>query len=110
MQEDNKASASFIYLRADRKMVKVFLDDIVYIESDKDYVKVFTGKGFIITRQTIASVEAMLSASRFTRIHRSYIVSLNKIVSFTHEIVEIGGKELPIGKLYRNSFLKLQST
>ena len=108
-QEENKAPASFIYLRVDRKMIKIFLDDILYIESDKDYVKVFTGKGFIITRQTIASVEALLSASRFTRIHRSYIVSLNKIVSFTHEIVEIGGKELPIGKLYRNSFLKLQN-
>ena len=107
--EENKALASFIYLRVDRKMIKIFLDDILYIESDKDYVKVFTGKGFIITRQTIASVEALLSASRFTRIHRSYIVSLNKIVSFTHEIVEIGGKELPIGKLYRNSFLKLQN-
>ena len=106
--EDNNTS-SFIYLRVDRKMMKILLDDILYIESDKDYVKVFTPRGFIITRQTIASVEAMLSASRFTRIHRSYIVSLSKIASFTHEIVEIGNKELPIGKLYRNSFLKLQN-
>ena len=108
-QEESKPAASFIYLRVDRKMIKIFLDDIHYIESDKDYVKVFTGKSYVITRQTIASVEAMLSASQFTRIHRSYIVSLNKIVSFTHEVVEIGGKELPIGKLYRNSFLKLQN-
>src|SRR6188508_3309361 len=81
---ENKPAKSFIYLRVDRKMIKILLDDILYIESDKDYVKVFTEKGFIITRQTIASVEALLSASRFTRIHRSYIVSLNKIVSFTH--------------------------
>lgn len=109
VQDESKPSASFIYLRVDRKMIKLFLDDILYIESDKDYVKVFTGKGYVITRQTIASVEAMLSASRFTRIHRSYIVSLNKIVSFTHEVVEIEGKELPIGKLYRNNFLKLQN-
>jgi DNA-binding LytR/AlgR family response regulator len=89
-------------------MIKVLLDDIFYIESDKDYVKVFTEKGFIITRQTIASVEAMLSESQFIRIHRSYIVSLNKLKSFTHETVEIGDKELPVGKLYRNNFLKLQ--
>ena len=91
-------------------MIKVLLADILYIESDKDYVKVFTEKGFIITRQTIASVEAMLSESRFIRVHRSYIVSLNKLRSFTAETVEIGSKELPIGKLYRNNFLKLQGS
>jgi two-component system LytT family response regulator len=106
--EENKPATSFIYLRVDRKMIKVLLTDIVYIESDKDYVKVFTEKGFVITRQTIASVEAMLSDSMFMRVHRSYIVSLNKLRSFTAETVEIGDKELPIGKLYRNNFLKLQ--
>jgi two-component system LytT family response regulator len=108
--EESKPATSFIYLRVDRKMIKVLLDDILYIESDKDYVKVFTEKGFIITRQTIASVEAMLSESQFIRIHRSYIVSLNKLKSFTAENVEIGNKELPIGKLYRNNFLKLQGS
>jgi DNA-binding LytR/AlgR family response regulator len=108
--EENKPATSFIYLRVDRKMIKVLLDDILYVESDKDYVKVFTEKGFIITRQTIASVEAMLSESQFIRIHRSYIVSLNKLKSFTAETVEIGSKELPIGKLYRNNFLKLQGS
>jgi two-component system, LytTR family, response regulator len=106
--DDNKPATSFIYLRVDRKMIKVLVDDILFVESDKDYVKVFTEKGFIITRQTIASVEAMLSESQFIRVHRSYIVSLNKIKSFTAETVEIGNKELPIGKLYRHSFLKLQ--
>ena len=108
--EENKPATSFIYLREDRKMIKVLLNDIVYIESDKDYVKVFTEKGFVITRQTIASVEAMLSESQFIRVHRSYIVSLNKLKSFTAETVEIGDKELPIGKLYRNNFLKLQGS
>jgi DNA-binding LytR/AlgR family response regulator len=108
MAGENKAVASFIYLRVDRKMVKVLLDDILYIESDKDYVKVYTDKGYLITRQTIASVEAMLSDSKFIRVHRSYIVSLSKLKSFTAESVEIGNKELPIGKLYRNIFLKLQ--
>lgn len=106
--DNNKVQPSFIYLRVDRKMIKLFLDEVLYVESDKDYVKVYTAKGFIVTRQTIASVEAMLSASQFMRIHRSFIVSLAKISSFTHETVEIGKKELPIGKLYRNSFLKLQ--
>ena len=104
--EEPSPATSFIYLRVDRKMIKVMLADILFIESDKDYVKVFTEKGFLITRQTIASVEAMLSETQFIRIHRSYIVSLAKIKSFTHELVEIGNKELPVGKLYRNKFLR----
>ena len=105
---DMKFASPFIYLKVDRKMVKVMLDDILYIESDKDYVKVFTTGSTIITRQTISSIEAMLSESKFFRIHRSYIVSLDKVKSFSNEIVEVGNKELPIGKLYRNSFLKLR--
>jgi two-component system, LytTR family, response regulator len=104
--EDIGAAPSFIYLRVDRKMVKVLLDDVLYIESDKDYVKLYTEKGFVVTRQTIASVEAMLPASQFIRIHRSFIASLQKIKSFTNETVEVGKKELPIGKLYRNGFMK----
>src|SRR6187397_2509148 len=108
--EESKTATSFIYLRVDRKMIRVLLNDILYIESDKDYVKVFTEKGFIITRQTISSVEVMLPESQFIRIHRSYIISLTKIKSFTAETVEIGNKEFPIGKLYRNNFLKLQGS
>jgi two-component system, LytTR family, response regulator len=103
-----KFASPFIYVRVDRKMVKVLLDDIVYIESNKDYVKLFTTGSTIITRQTISSVEAMLSENKFFRIHRSYIVSLDKITTFSNEFVEMGKKELPIGKLYRNGFLKLQ--
>jgi two-component system LytT family response regulator len=108
ISNENTPGASFIYLRVDRKMIKVLLDDILYIESNKDYVKVYTDKGYFITRQTIASVEAMLSDSKFIRVHRSYIISLSKLKSFTAELVEVGNKELPIGRLYRNVFLKLQ--
>ena len=107
VSDESKPATSFIYLRVERKMKKVLLEDILYIESSKDYVKLFTDKGYIITRQTIASVEAMLSERQFVRIHRSYIVSIGNLKSFTAESVEIGNKELPIGKLYRNNFLKL---
>ena len=105
---ENKFASPFMYVRVDRKMVKVLLDDVLFIESDKDYVKIYTTSSTIITRQTISSVEAMLSENKFLRIHRSFIVSLDKIKSFSNETVEIGNKELPIGKLYRNGFLKLQ--
>ena len=105
---ENKFASPFMYVKVDRKMVKVLLDDVLFIESDKDYVKIYTTNSTIITRQTISSVEAMLSENKFLRIHRSFIVSLDKIRSFSNETVEIGNKELPIGKLYRNGFLKLQ--
>ena len=108
--QDKKINSGFIYLKADRKMIKLMLEDILYIESARDYLKVFTQNRSIVTRQTISSIEAMLSDNEFIRIHRSYIVSIKKINSFTHEIVEIGNKELPIGKSYLNSFLKLQGS
>jgi DNA-binding LytR/AlgR family response regulator len=108
--QDKKINSGFIYLKSDRKMIKVMLDDILYIESARDYLKVYTQNNSITTRQTIFSIEAMLSDNEFIRIHRSYIVSIKKINSFTHETVEIGAKELPIGKFYLNNFLRLQSS
>ena len=107
---ENKFALPFIYVSVDRRMVKVLLDEVLYIESDKDYVKIVTNSATITTRQTISSVEAMLGKSKFFRIHRSFIVSLDKIHSFSNEMVNVGNKELPIGKLYRHSFLELQGS
>jgi len=98
---------SFVYFRADRKMVKVMLSDIFYIESMKDYIKIFTAEGVLITKQSMTSVEAMLPENHFIRTHRSFIVSVPKIKSFTHELIEIEKAEIPIGKLFRNNVLKM---
>ncbi len=98
---------SFIYLRAHRKMVKVMLNDILYIEGMKDYIKVFTINEVIITKQSLNSVEAMLPEKQFIRTHRSFIVSLSKVKSYTHEIIEINKNEIPIGKFYRSDVLKI---
>jgi DNA-binding LytR/AlgR family response regulator len=96
----------YIYLRADRRMVKVLLQDILYIESMKDYIKVVTTGGPIVTKQSITAMEAMLPEQHFIRTHRSFIASLEKIKSFTTEVVQIDKTEIPIGKLYRQSVLK----
>lgn len=103
---EEKKNESFVYFRADRKMVKVMLNDILYIESMKDYIKIVTGKETIITKQSISSVEAMLPEKEFIRTHRSFIVSLSKIKSFTSELIEIEKTEIPIGKLFRNEVMK----
>ena len=104
-QEDKK-NESFVYFRADRKMVKVMLQDIFYIESMKDYIKVVTRQGHLVTKQSISSVEEMLPDTQFLRTHRSFIVSLPHIRSYTHEYIELDKVEITIGKLFRNSVLK----
>lgn len=106
-QREELKKESFVYFRVDRKMVKVMLEDILYAESMKDYVKVFTRRGVIVTKQSISSLEAMLPEQSFVRTHRSFIVSVDKIRSFTSELIEIDKAEIPIGKLFRHSVLKV---
>lgn len=99
-----------IYLRIDRRQVRIILDEILYIESSKDYINIFTQNKMHLCRQTITSIEELLNKNEFVRIHRSFIVPINKIKSFTHELVEINKKELPIGKFYLNHFLKIMDS
>jgi len=96
----------FLYVRADRKMVKVMVDDIQYIESLKDYLRIIVGEQQVITKQTISALEEMLPENDFMRIHRSFIVSLKKIDSYNQHAVFIGKTELPVGPLYKQEIKK----
>jgi DNA-binding LytR/AlgR family response regulator len=102
IQNKKADSNGYISFRSDRKMIKVALCDIQYIESIKDYIKVVTVANTIITKQSISSVEEILPAEMFIRIHRSYIVALNKIESYNNELVWIAKQELPISRMYRH--------
>jgi two-component system LytT family response regulator len=104
---EEEKKESFVYFRCDRKMVKVLLKNILYIESMKDYVKIYTTEGMLMTKQSITSVEAMLPENLFIRTHRSYIVSVRSIKTFTHELIGLDKTEIPIGKLFRNNVLKV---
>ena len=97
--------SDFIFVRSDRKMVKVNFDTIHYIESIGDYLKFHLVEKNIITRETISSIEAKLPKNDFIRIHRSYIVSINKIESFTNEFVEVNKKAIPISRSYKNDVI-----
>jgi len=99
---DRKEADASVYFRSDRKMVKVHLDDILYIESIKDYIKVVTVGQTIITKQSITSMEETLPKEKFIRIHRSFIVSLQKIESYSYELIWIGKTELPVSRMYRH--------
>jgi DNA-binding LytR/AlgR family response regulator len=106
-EKKKETAESFIHLRADRKILKVALDDILYIESLKDYIKVVTTNKTIITKQSISSLEEMLPKELFTRIHRSYIVSLSRIECYTSELIEIAKQELPVSRMYRHELAKI---
>lgn len=95
-----------IYLRADRKNIKVLLNDILFIESLKDYIKVVTKDKTIISKHSISTFEETLPSS-FIRIHRSFIVSLDKIESFTPELIQVGKYELPLSRSYRHEVEKM---
>ncbi len=106
--ENKKSDAdTFIHFRSDRKVLKIALDDILYIESLKDYIKVVTKNKTIITKQSISSLEEILPKDSFTRIHRSYIISLSKIESYTSELIEIAKQELPVSRMYRHELAKM---
>ncbi len=102
ISEDN----DYIYLKADKKMVKVRLHEILYIESLKDYVRVKTSNKDVITHQKISYLEEKLPEECFMRIHRSFIVATKKIETYSATVIEVPGKELPIGRLYKQGVLE----
>lgn len=96
----------YMFVRSDRKMVKVVFDDILYIESLSDYIKVYTKDAIIVTRETISNMESKLPHKRFLRTHRSYVVSVSQINSYTNEYVELDKKAIPISRSYKENILK----
>lgn len=98
----------FLFLKVDRKMVKVHLKDITYIESLKDYVRVKTSTGQeLVSLQKISYLEKKLPADCFQRVHKSYIVSLKKISAYSSASIEIGDTEVPIGRSYKSEVMKV---
>lgn len=92
----------FIFINVHKKKVKILFSEIAYIESQREYIKIKTIKKEYISKMSTHEMEALLPANLFKRIHRSFIVSLSKIESYTAEKVEINGVSIPIGRGYRN--------
>lgn len=104
---DKQTSEPFVYLKVDRDMKKVFLNEILYIESWKDYVKLFLSNGkTLLVKQSISSMETLLSEHKFLRVHRSYMVSLDKISGYNGISVQLETTEIPIGRLYKQTVLE----
>lgn len=103
---------AFIYLKVDRVRQKILLKDIVYVESWRDYVKLlFTNGKALFVKQTISAIANLLSDQMFLRVHRSYIVSLNKITGVRSTSLQLGSAEVPIGRFYKHNVnLQLNQT
>lgn len=103
---DNAIESEFMFVRSDRKMIKVDYDAIIYIESYSDYLKIHQKDLTIVTRETISAIEAKLPKQHFLRIHRSYIIAMSHIQSFTNEHITINEIALPISRSYKKEVLK----
>ena len=92
----------FIFLTIQKKKVKILFSEILYIESQREYIRIVTTKKEFSSKMSTHEIEALLPTTLFKRIHRSFIVSVNKIESYTAEMVEVNGVSIPIGRGYRD--------
>jgi len=97
----------FVFINVQKKRVKIFFSDIVYIESQREYIKITTTQGEYISKMSTHEIEEILPVYLFKRVHRSFIVSIRRIESYTAEVIEINGVSIPIGKGYRDGMEKL---
>src|SRR5215204_1856373 len=99
---ENEDVKDHLFLNINKKKVKILFSEIVYIESQREYIKIVTTKKEYISKMSTNEIEELLPANLFKRIHRSYIISIKKIESYTAELVDVNGVSIPIGRGYRD--------
>jgi two-component system LytT family response regulator len=97
----------YLFVNIQLKKVKIYFSEILYIESQKEYVKIVTTDKTYLTKMSTHEIEDLLPDSHFKRIHRSFIVALQKVRSFNSEMVEISGHNIPVGRGYKDVLTKL---
>lgn len=105
--EVKKETANYLNVKADRKTYKIDISKIQYIESLKDYVKIVCSDESIVTHDSLSNMEAFLSECGFIRIHRSFLVAIDKIKSYDAESVFLKNNELPISRTYKKSVMAI---
>ncbi len=104
------SNLSYVFVPVDKKNVKVCLQDIVYVESRRDYVFIKTKKKEVITHQTLSYMEERLPTPSFLRVHRSFIINMNMIESWSNNEIELPDVQIPIGRTYKREALKALNT
>lgn len=95
------AERPYLFFNVNKKRIKVYLDKILYIESKREYIDIVTKNRSLLTKLPLGEVEELLTKNNFIRVHRSFIVAKQKIDAFTAAEIEINGKEIPIGRNYK---------
>ena len=109
-KEETDDNGEYLFVRADRKMVRIDFRELLYIESIGDYLQFHMKTGKVVSRETMTTIEAKLPQSDFIRIHRSFIVAKRAINCYTTELVEVNKVELPIGRSYKEQVMKVLET
>jgi len=102
------ASPGYLFINTEYRLVKVFLNEIIYIEALKNYVRIYlsTPSRPILSRTTLKVFEEKLPASDYARVHKSFLVAIDKITSIERECIRVGNASIPLGRSYRDDFLK----
>lgn len=103
----NNFTHDFIFVKTEYKIQKIYLDDILFIEGLKDYISIYTKTERIITLQSMKKIDEALPDHLFVRVHKSYIIALDKIESIERSRILIGDKVIPVGDTYRDYFFKM---
>jgi len=106
-KEKSEISYGFLMVKVEYSTIRVNLDDILYIEGLKDYVKIYSGKKPLITKTTMKNIVEKLPSDRFIRVHKSYIVSIDKIDMIENSRIVIASQRLPIGESFRTAFFNM---
>jgi DNA-binding LytR/AlgR family response regulator len=105
-QEVKVEEQSFVFVKDNGVLKRISIDDILYLEAMGDYVKVHTAPKFHVVHSTLKSLEEKLPASKFTRVHRSYIVAINKIDFIQEGTISIGKASIPVADTYKSALNK----
>ena len=100
--DEGRKSQEYLFLNVQKKKVKILFAEILYIESQREYIRIVTKKKEFISKMSTHKIETLLPGHLFKRVHRSFIISLDKIESYTSEIIEVNGVSIPIGRGYRD--------
>lgn len=98
--------AAYQYFQVDKKQVRVVLAEVLFIESLKEYIRIHMTQGRLVTKMPIGEAESLFAAHDFLRVHKSYLVNLQKVNAFSAATIEIGGHTIPIGRSYKERVME----
>ncbi|WP_207514739.1 LytR/AlgR family response regulator transcription factor [Longitalea luteola] len=102
----NSYDEAYIFLKVGKGQIKLYLKDILYIEGLKDFIKVHTVQKVVVASERLSYMEDKLPENKFARLHKSFIAAIDKITGVQAEQISIGSATIPIGRVYKNEFLK----